>query len=204
MKTFILPGMGADSRMYSHPAYKRLKNINFVNWPVYNNETTILEIATNVIRNSDIPSKSIVGGSSLGGIVAAEIAKQINVKSLVLIGSSRTPDSVNGILKKLSNFSNFAPVELIQFLAGKNTLFAENLVIEMFQETDPAFIKNMSKAIFEWEGNVKPNCNVYAIHGKNDTVINPPKENVTLVNGGHLIAITHANEVASFIAKCLL
>jgi Trk K+ transport system NAD-binding subunit len=57
----------------------------------------------------------------------------------------------------------------------------------------------MSKAIFEWEGNLQPNCKVYAIHGNKDIVIKPPKGDVTLLNGGHLIAISHAHEVAKFI-----
>jgi hypothetical protein len=38
-KGIILPGMGADARMYSHHAYERLVNIRFLNLPTYQVET---------------------------------------------------------------------------------------------------------------------------------------------------------------------
>ena len=191
--------MGADSRMYSHPSYQTLKNVKFINWPSYKNEQSITQLASRIIIEHNISKNQNIGGSSLGGIVACEITKQINVNSLFLIGSTQSPANINISLKKLSNFSKYAPIKLIQFLAGKTSVYTGNIVLEMFNEANHNFIKNMSKAIFEWSGNMLPNCKVYAIHGKHDTVIRPPKGDVTLINGGHLIAITHANEVAKFI-----
>ncbi|MDH3348668.1 MAG: alpha/beta hydrolase [Desulfobulbaceae bacterium] len=202
MNIIILPGMGADSRMYNDNAYKSISGIEFVNWPLYKGEQSISEMAARIIKEKNIDERHIVGGSSLGGVVAAEIANQIKIQKLILIGSTLTPQAINPILKKFHHMAEIAPVDLIQLLAGKATLSYENILFGMFSQSDSSFIKAMSKAIFKWGGNTKPNCEVCHIHGEIDKVIYPPKDGAEIIwRGGHLIAITHSSVVAKFINK---
>ena len=196
--------MGADCRMYSDPEYRKLDNIEFINWPSYKGEKTVSQMALRVITENKISKNQNIGGSSFGGIVASEIAQQLPVNKLILIGSTTTSARVNNLLKSLSNFSNHAPVKLVQFLVGKAPMSYNNALLKMFEETDPNFIKNMSKAIFEWSGNINPGCELCVIHGMYDKVIKPPKEPVTLIKGGHLIAMTHPKEVSSFLKNTLI
>jgi len=109
MTTYILPGMGADSTMYGS-AFRKLKDIHYADWPQYNNEKSIKDIAIKLIDQYKINSSDIVGGSSLGGIVASEIAKYIELKKIILIGSTLTPENISPILKKLSVLSEIAPI----------------------------------------------------------------------------------------------
>lgn len=200
METIILPGMGADSRMYSAPFYRKLPGVQFIDWFQYRNEQTISDAAKRIIGQHNITEKHIVGGSSLGGIVAAEIANQIKIEKLILIGSTLTPINVNPILKALSKLANIAPVDLIQTFAGKVGQTLENELIEMFSKAESSFIRAMCKAIFEWKGNSEPHCEVCHIHGVKDNVIYPPKNGIELIkDGGHLIAITHSSIVSKFI-----
>ena len=193
--------MGADSRMYSHVEYEKLNSTIFLNWPSYKGEISLPQLAVRIIQENNIVENSNIGGSSLGGMVASEIAKQIKINKLILIGSSNIPDRVNYLLKSLSNFSKYAPIKLVQFLIGKTPALNGNELMKMFEEADHKFIRNMCKAIFEWRGNPVPDSKVYAIHGIHDKVIYPPKDNVTLINGGHLIAMTHPKEVTLFLFK---
>jgi pimeloyl-ACP methyl ester carboxylesterase len=201
LKTYILPGMGADSRMYSSPEYRRLKNIFFLNWPIYKGETTLSQMARRVIEENQITEGANIGGSSLGGMVACEIANQIKINSIILIGSSNTPERVNSILKSLSNFSEYAPVKLLQFLVGRTSLSKQSELLKMFEKAEHEFITKMSNAIFDWPGNLSQDVNIFAIHGKYDKVIYPPDNNVKIIGGGHLIAMSHPAEVASFIKE---
>lgn len=199
MTSYILPGMGADSLMYG-TAFRKLDGVKYLDWPLYKNEKSISEIASRIITENNIQSSDIVGGSSLGGIVAAEIAKQINIKKLILIGNTLTPENINPILKKFHKLSAITPVNLIQIFAGKANLLSENTLLKMFSKSDSSFIKAMCQAIFVWEGNEKPKCPVAHIHGANDQVIHPPSSGAEIISdGGHLIAITHEDEVAKFI-----
>lgn len=202
MTTIILPGMGADAGMYKDVSYKNLSGIEFVNWPQYGGEQSIPDIARRIITENNINEGHIVGGSSLGGIVAAEIANQINVQKIILLGSTLSPQAINPILKKLSQMVEIAPVDLIQILAGKVTKSNEQTLLGMFSKSDSSFIKTMCKAIFKWKGNPKPNCEVCHIHGRRDKVIYPPENGAKIIEeGGHLIAMTNSREVSGFLNK---
>jgi pimeloyl-ACP methyl ester carboxylesterase len=204
MSIIVLPGMGADSRMYEGHSYDKLDGVFFQNWPPYKGEQSIPEVARRIIAENDIQEKHIVGGSSLGGIVAAEIAKQMKVRRLILIGSTLIPGNINPALRKLHNLAEIVPIRLIQLLAGKVNLSLKNSLIEMFSQSDSSFIRAMCKAIFEWEGNPRPNCEVRHIHGAKDKVILPPQNGADLIhNGGHLIAMTHSHIVAEYIKKSI-
>lgn len=191
--------MGADASMYGE-AFRDLNAIRYVNWPEYDNEQSIPEMAERSIRKYGIQPDDIVGGSSLGGIVAAEIARHVHLRYLILIGSTLTPDNINPVLRKLSVLSEITPVALLQVLAGKANAVTENRMLTMFRHSDVLFIKSMCKAVCTWEGNQKPNCPVAHIHGEKDTVIFPPATGAEIIpGGGHLIAMTHESDVVNFI-----
>jgi pimeloyl-ACP methyl ester carboxylesterase len=199
LTTYILPGIGADATMYG-PAFKKLKDVQYLDWPSYNNEKSIKDISLRIINEYTIHASDIVGGSSLGGIVSAEIAKNAKIKKIILIGSTLTAENISPILKKLSALSEIAPINLIQALAGKASLINKNHLLKMFSTVDSAFIKAMCKAVFEWDGNPLPQCDYSHIHGAKDLVIYPPKTGATIIDdGGHLIALSHEEEVTEFI-----
>lgn len=201
MTTYILPGIGADATMYG-PAFKNVQDVQCLDWPIYHNEKSIKDISIRIIREYNIDSSDIVGGSSLGGIVAAEIAKNVEVKKIVLIGSTLTAENISPILKKLSVLSEIVPIHLIQAFAGKASLIDKNNLLKMFSTVDSAFIKAMCKAVFEWEGNPLPQCDYSHIHGAKDFIIYPPKTGAKIIDdGGHLIALSHEEEVAEFIRE---
>ncbi len=191
--------MGADSSMYGE-TFQGIKDIKYVDWPIYNNETTISEVSKRVIKEYSIQDNDIVGGSSLGGIVASEISRYISLKKLILIGSTLTPDNINPALKKLSTLSEITPVNLIQVFTGKINAIFENRLLKMFSHSETMFIRSMCKAVFEWEGNLKPKCTVAHIHGEKDNVIFPPPKGANIIkDGGHLIAMTHEESVVEFL-----
>ncbi|MFC1523590.1 hypothetical protein ACFL6N_02240, partial [Thermodesulfobacteriota bacterium] len=97
--------------MYSE-AFRKLNGVKYVNWPAYNNEKSISVVSQRIIHENSIQPNDIVGGSSLGGIVAAEISRQINLSKILLIGSTLTPDSVNPILKTFGKYSEIIPLSL--------------------------------------------------------------------------------------------
>ena len=202
MKTIILPGMAADSRMYADPAYDKLSGVLFSDWLPYKGEQSIPEVAARIIEEKNIQENYIVGGSSLGGIVAAEIANKIKVQKLILISSTLSPQYINPVLRTLSSLADIAPLQLVQTFAGKASLSLKNSLLEMFSKSEGSFIRTMCRAIFEWKGNVRPACEVCHIHGARDKVIYPPPHGAEIIpDGGHLIAMTHSVSVSAYIEK---
>jgi hypothetical protein len=69
--------MGATSAMYNGLRHKLPFKVDFVNWPVYHGEKSYAEVAQRVIDENEITAQDIVGGSSLGGMVACRIYADI-------------------------------------------------------------------------------------------------------------------------------
>jgi len=190
--------MGADSSMYYLLRQKLTFEINFINWPKYRDEKTYSETAKRVIEENNIEDNDIVGGSSLGGMVAVEIARQKRLKAIVLIGSAISPADVQGILSLLAPLTAITPISLIQILIGKH----DNIITKMFAEADSDFIRAMCQYLPKWSGVSNTSAPLFRIHGEKDNVIPCPKAGCEIVaNAGHLLAITHAKECGEYLSK---
>ncbi len=85
---FVLPGMGADHRMYPAP-WPSLSDSVFVDWPKFRGEESLTDLAKRLIDEHHIESSAWLAGSSLGGMVACEIATMVSARGLILIGSAK-------------------------------------------------------------------------------------------------------------------
>src|SRR3954470_8292775 len=94
---YLFPGMGADRRMYSGP-WSSLKPRTCIEWPSYAGETSIADLAKRIIADHKITAGDLLVGSSLGGIVACEIAKITPVVGMVLVDSARSKDEINRLV----------------------------------------------------------------------------------------------------------
>src|SRR5512136_220302 len=109
---FILPGMGATNAMYDG-AWRSLPDTLYPNWPAMSGDITLEKVAETVIYENGITNSDQIGGSSLGGIIAIEIAKILKSELVILIGSAISPEDINPLLLKLSPLSSVTPVKLI-------------------------------------------------------------------------------------------
>jgi len=188
--------MGASSAMYNALKRRLSFNVNFVNWPEYRGEKTYSEVAARLITENRITDGDVIGGSSLGGIVSLEIAKQIKSMATILLGSAMKPAEVQGLLRLLSPIAEVTPVSLLQLVTGKNG----NLINSMFSKSDSDFIRAMCLYLPSWSGYSGPADNIYRLHGRKDHVIPCPSIGTDVIeNAGHLLVITHVQETAKFL-----
>ena len=193
---FILPGMGASSKMYNSLRQEIGFEINFLNWPVYKNEKSYKEVAERIILENQISAQDIIGGSSLGGMVTLEIAALLDSEAVVLMGSALNPSEITKLLSILSPLASITPLSMIQKLSGKH----ENIVSQMFSDSNTDFLRAMCKYISSWPGYHGSLEKVYRIHGKKDHIIPCPHDGCDVIeNAGHLLAITHAKECSAFL-----
>jgi pimeloyl-ACP methyl ester carboxylesterase len=189
--------MGADHAMYGAPSWQSLFDTRFLDWPEYHGETTIAAIADRVIEQAEIPDRATLIGTSLGGIVACEIARKRQLKALILIGSATQRQEVSGFLAALHPLARLAPIEFIQAAVGK----IPNEVTGMFARSQAPFIRAACNAIFEWEGLDESRIKPVRIHGKSDHVIPLPEKVDLILDGGHLIAMSNADECVAFLKQ---
>lgn len=194
---YILPGMGAGSKMYSGP-WNELENSHFIDWPPYDGEKSIADLANRLIREHKMNSDDSFIGSSLGGMVGLEIGAIIGSKDIILIGSAVNPTELSILSKAIMPFSLKPVVKISQLISS----LANDTVSRMYTNSEPEFIVEMSKAIRIWQGFRGDPQSIVRIHGKKDRFITCPQDHCkTVADGGHLIAITHARECVDFIKE---
>ena len=138
----------------------------------------------------------VVIGSSLGGMVALELADLVDAQQVVLIGSALSATEVRPLLRTLIPLAAVTPLGLCRALAGS----APGMLSAMYAEQDPAFIRAAIQAIPGWAwGGQRP---VFRIHGRHDRLIHAQHADCWLA-GGHLLAMTHADDCVSAITGIL-
>ena len=188
--------MGADRRMFP-PPWASLPDFTAHDWPRYSGEQSLAAMAESVCRNCGIHDGDSLIGASLGGMVACEITSTRKIKALYLVGSATRKEEVNSLLAILHPLAQVAPFDWLRLSAGK----IPSELAQMFAETDAAFMRAMCVAIFDWQGLKASAVKVHRIHGKHDLVIPSPAKVDLLLDGGHLISITHARECVEFIRE---
>lgn len=197
-KIFVFPGMGADARMYQG-AWQQLAGACFVSWPALATRCDLDAVAERVIAEYKIDDDCVLIGSSLGGMVACEIAKKRRCRHLILLGSAVNKQEVNPLLLWLQPLIHVAPLSWIQFSSGKVPME----LTQMFHDSDDVFIRSMCQAIHDWQGYENRAPKAWRIHGVKDLVIQAPAEVDLLLDAGHLLAMTHAQECVDFIETIL-
>jgi len=194
MKIHALPGMGADKRMFPAP-WTNLPDFVAHDWGCYSGETTLAEMAASMCTACDIRDGDVLIGASLGGMVACEIAKIRDICTLYLIGSAAHKEEVSKLLRLLHPLAQIAPLDWLMITAGK----MPREVTQMFADAEPEFIRSMCSAIFNWEGLGGAAVDVVRIHGRHDLVIPAPSFTHLLLDGGHLLSMTHAEACTEFV-----
>ena len=188
--------MGANSKMYQG-AWLDFNQVTYLDWPPYEGEASLSELAKRVATHYRIKDNDILIGSSMGGMVALEISKLLYLERVVLVGSAIDVSEMNSFLTLLTPFVDFAPIDFFQKLAGRH----DSIFQQMFASSDANFMRTMCRAISKWEGYPGNLTNVTRIHGEKDKVIKCPRDCHVIKRGGHLIPITHARECVDIIQR---
>jgi pimeloyl-ACP methyl ester carboxylesterase len=211
-KIFLIPGLGADTRVYNNIGLND-HEVTCVDWIGPHKTDTLVTYAQKLIHQYRITSGSIVIGNSLGGMIAIEIAKTIPLSKVILISSIKTIDEAPRY------FSFFRTLPLYKFIPGKaftsmgfliKPLFGKMsaadgwLFNDMLQKSSPAFLKWAMKAALAWNNKTVP-ANVYIITGDKDLIFSYKRiKDAIIVKGGtHIMVYDKAKEINKILKKIL-
>ncbi len=194
---YLLPAMGTNHELYQGE-WQQLPETSFINWPHYDGEKSLTEIADKVIQENGITAQDWVGGSSLGGIVALEIFKKLGNPKVVLIGSAITSTEINSVLMLLAPLAHVTPIKFAQALTRK----FNNHLIKMFCSSDARFIHATCLALRSWPGYQGDPSRILRLHGEKDPVVHCPASNCHILkNARHFIAVTQTKECVEMIKE---
>lgn len=128
---YVLPGIGNTSEMYSGP-WGTIPDMVYVDWPKLEKYT--FENLTNFfIEEYGITDQDTVAGSSLGGIIALEIAIETGCREVTLIGSAKERSEINQLLLSIAPLTTITPVRFLQAIGVQTG----TKIGKMFSDVDP-------------------------------------------------------------------
>lgn len=204
---YLLSGLGADKRVFD---FLKLDDVELIHieW-VRPEESESIEVYTKRILTQITTDKPILIGVSFGGIIATEIAKQIDCEKIIFVSSATTKADipllyrVAGQLRihKLIPTSLFMHVNtIIYWFFGITNDSEKQLLKKIIQTTDQAFFKWAIDKIVRWRNTNKP-MNTIKIHGDVDRIL-PAKQADYIINGGgHFMIVNKASEISEILNK---
>jgi pimeloyl-ACP methyl ester carboxylesterase len=159
--------------------------------------------------------RCVIGGASFGGVIAMEMARFLDPAAVILIGSIRGPDELPrrlAVFRSLQRLASKIPVWAVRWSAavvatftGKYFMPNISAIAQQYRHVDTDLFRWSVQQGLAWSENPLVKCPVYQIHGDRDRVL--PIEYThpdAIVSGaGHLISMTHADQVNRYISECL-
>jgi esterase/lipase len=211
-KIFLIAGLGADTRLYNNIDLHE-HDVIPVDWIEPNEQDTLNTYAQKIINQYNITSNSIVIGTSLGGMIAIEIANTVSLNKVVLISSIKTINEAPwyfGLFKTVPVYkllpgkllSNIGV--LIKPIFGKMSEQDAWLFNDMLKKSSPVFLKWAMGAALHWDNVVIP-ANVYHITGDKDHVFSYKKiKDATIIKGGtHIMVYDKAKQINKWLKQVL-
>lgn len=163
----------------------------------------------------------MLAGSSFGGMLALEIARQRDVKPacVVLLGSSRNARAVNPALRAVEWLARAIPDGVVDrcrwvglpFVGRGGGISREHrrLLRQMASEVPVRFLRRAARAIVEWPGCPDPCVPVRHIHGDRDWVLllsrlGAARPDEVVPGGAHVINLSRVERVNAFLAQCIV
>jgi pimeloyl-ACP methyl ester carboxylesterase len=213
-KIYLIPGLGADGRMYT-PQLKVLPNAVILEHQKPLKGETLVQYAKRLSAQVDTTQPFILIGTSLGGIIAIEMARIIHPDKVILISSVKHRGEIPIWMRAMKhlklhnllsgkNYIRFSNANIRRLITKRDTNVAR-LLTEMHNSADPEFIGWAINEVVNWEGVKDYRKDVIHIHGTSDRLFPHAniKDAVYIKGGSHVMGLTQSQDVNKALLKAL-
>ncbi len=209
----LLSGMGADERVFRLQRDK-FPSLSLPGWIPPQRGEDLPRYAQRMAEHVDPGGPCFVGGVSLGGMIAIEMARFLDCRGCFLIASVRSPRELPWRARVMKPVALLLPPgsgglpplasKIALGVAGRFLGPVSKSLLRQLADADRHFLRWASMALLRW----KPHEDSLAIpirqiHGDRDHVL--PHSLTTpdrlVRGGGHVLPMTHANEVNEFLRE---
>jgi pimeloyl-ACP methyl ester carboxylesterase len=213
----LLPGLGADARLFE-PQRQAFPHLMVPPWISPKKKERLEDyaprMAETIPQSPGIPL--ILGGVSFGGMAAYEMSRYLRPKATILISSCHTSRGLHGWIHAGTFVVPWMPVgawSVAKFFASPAVRIASHfgardrdLAVTMFKDVDSAFMHWVLSAILRWNPSpLDVDVPIFQLHGRRDLLIpiGRVEPDEVIEDGGHMINVTHAEQVNAYIAKVI-
>jgi pimeloyl-ACP methyl ester carboxylesterase len=213
-KIYLIPGLGADGRMYA-PQLKVLPNAEVLEHMKPLKGETLIDYAKRLSAKVDTSHPFILVGTSLGGIIAIEMAKFIDPAKVILISSVKHRGELPAWMRAMRYLRLHRIVtgkvfvwfssSTIKKLVTRRESSVTSLLIDMHRDANPDFVVWAINEVINWNGAKDYDLNTIHLHGTRD-ILFPHRniENATFITGGsHVMVLTQSQDVNKALLKAI-
>ncbi|GEM_PF-1634393 len=214
MRVFLITGFALDKRAFHFmdlppDVYQTLDLI-----PILKGET-LPAYAKRMAGEIGLAPGDVIGGVSLGGMIALEMAKVVDVLGVIIIASATHPRFIRKRFKMWAPIAAWVPQAVIRriftliprILALQNMLLPEGqaLLADIMGRFPPAMLQTFPMMIMRWPGSGTP-ARFRHIHSDGDWLIRPNGDPATLTilkGKNHLITVSHPQAVRDLVMQAV-
>lgn len=214
MKIYLIPGLGADKRMYQ-PQLKLWPEAEVLEHLTPVRGETLTQYAARLAPSIDTAAPFILIGTSLGGMISLELTKYVKPEKVILIASVKGRDELPTFIRSMRylNFHRLIPPGIYKHVNGlmaarldsRRDSSVASLIREMTIDASPLFIDWAINAVINWKPAFILPENLVHIHGSNDTLfpLKYIKQPIIIKNGSHVMNLTLSAEVNKALQKAV-
>ena len=206
---YLISGLGADRRVFDYVCFDYCR-VFHIEWVEPTGRETISSYATRLL-DQITTQRPILIGVSFGGMVAVEIAKQIETEKVILVSSVKTRYDIPRHYRTAGRlgFHRFVPATLFKVVTpvtywffGTTTDQERKLLKSIIADTDVRFLTWAIACILNWR-NEHTLPNLVHVHGANDRIFPFRTAHFRIADGGHLMIVNRAEEIDRIIKQAV-
>ena len=196
---YLMPGMGANPRIFEFLSLSERYNINFLTWISPHKNESLQDYAKRMCLRVKHQNPILVG-VSFGGILVQEMASHIQCNKVIIISSIKSNQEMPNhmLLAKRTNAHRLLPIKWVKnletfalFVLGNGIKHRVDHYKRYLSERDPEYLNWAIDQLVKWSRK-EADKNIVHIHGKQDTIF--PVKNIKnpfiKMEGDHAIIIT--------------
>jgi pimeloyl-ACP methyl ester carboxylesterase len=204
---YLIPGMGADSRLYQR--YQLPGKIHFIQWVHPKNSRTLGDYSK-MIAEQVTTKNNVIIGSSMGGMLATELSRHISTLATILLSAPIGRQQFPWFLKAISAsrvHNLISPrgimrlVKICDVFMGFKSKEQRALFYEMLHSNGADFLHFNVRAVLDWSNIHPPTGDYIQIIGDRDFLFDVSRipDAIALKGSGHFTTFEKSDEICGII-----
>lgn len=210
VRLYLIPGMGVDGRLFERQRAMPL-DVRVIEWIEPAGDERFSDYARRLADGIDASEPFYLGGVSLGGMAALEVARHVRPRALFLISSCCGPTGIPEWYRIPGQIACRLPPRVSRLMAALGVILpwpfgpmswaVRRSLLRMVWEAPPERVAWQMRAILAWEAPAACGVPVFQIHGRHDRMLPARlgKHDLVVDGAGHLLNMTDAGRVNRFI-----